>query len=113
MFYRIGINMTKDMTLSEDQISIFKKMTIDSENPGSILRDFETCLEFIGNEGGIPASGKHNLFAISLLPELNDKMSHPIKIDMTRPMKKSYPNINDIILLKHDLIHCKYSVLNN
>lgn len=91
--------MTKGVTLSEDQISTFKKMLIDSENPGSILRDFETCLEFIRNEGGIPASGKHNLFAISLLPELNDKMSHPIKIDMTRPQQKSYPNINGLYLL--------------
>ena len=91
--------MTKSVTLSEDQISSLKKIIIDFENTGSILRDFETCLEFIENKGGIPANGKHNLFAISLLPELNEKMTHPMKIDMARPMQKSYPNINGLYLL--------------
>lgn len=91
--------MTKDMVLSERLIHTFRNMIIDDEQPGSLLRDFETCLEFIGNKGKVPASGKHNLFLISILSELNDKMTNPLKIDLARPQQKSYPNLNGLYLL--------------
>lgn len=76
-----------------------KETSHDQKLITSILKDFEACLDFIGDKGGVPSSGKHGLFAISILPELNEKMTRPLKIDLARPVQKSYPNLNGLYML--------------
>lgn len=76
-----------------------KETSHDQKLITSILKDFEACLDFIGSNGGVPSSGKNGLFSISILPELNEKMTRPLKIDLARPVQKSYPNLNGLYML--------------
>lgn len=56
---------------------ILKQQTITEEEPGSVLRDFQTLLEFIGPKG-LPAAGKYQLLPMAKLKELDEKMAFPL-----------------------------------
>ncbi|HUP11042.1 MAG TPA: hypothetical protein VM187_02480 [Niastella sp.] len=81
---------------AEKQILI--DQVIDDRQPGSILADFETLLAFIGKDG-MQVSGKYNLLPLHRLPELNERVTSPIKVILQRPQQRSYPNINSLYLL--------------
>jgi hypothetical protein len=72
--------------------------TIDQNNPGTILKDFNAFLEHLKN-GEIEVSGQNSLFPLKLLPELNSLLIKPTLTDLKRPVQKSYPYINGIYLL--------------
>ena len=61
-------------TLTPEQIQCLKNQTFSDNEPGTLLKDFSTLLDFIGSTG-IPVSGKNHLIAIKLLPQLNQLMS--------------------------------------
>ena len=84
--------------LSEEAIALLKQEKISETQPGTILRDFQTLLDFVG-EGGIAVSGKHHLLPLKSLPDLNQRLSEPIQLDLKRPQQKSYPPINGLYLL--------------
>ena len=85
-------------SLSEKNQQVLCNQIIDDNGPGTILRDFENVLEFIGQDG-VSVSGKNNLFSLKLLPQLNEQMTRPIEIDLKRPLQKSYPYLNGLYLL--------------
>ena len=85
-------------TFLEDAQQILKNQTIDENNPGTILKDFNTFLNLVKNQG-IEVSGKNSLFSLKILPELNSQLSNPTLIDLKRPVQKSYPYLNGIYLL--------------
>jgi hypothetical protein len=58
-------------SLSDKNQQVLRNQIIDDKSPGTILRDFENLLEFIGPEG-VSVSGKNNLFSLKLLPQLNE-----------------------------------------
>lgn len=91
-------NIIKILDPSLEQQHILRNQVIDDKGPGSILRDFEALLNFIGQEG-IKVSGKHNFITLKLLPQINAQMTHPVEIDLKRPIQKSYPHINGLYLL--------------
>ena len=84
--------------LSEEAIALLKQQKISETQPGTILPDFQTLLDFVG-EGGIAVSGKHHLLPLKFLPDLNQRLSEPIQLDLKRPQQKSYPPINGLYLL--------------
>lgn len=84
--------------LSDQAIATLTQQTITETEPGTILRDFQTLLDFIG-EAGVPVSGTYHLLSQSLLAELNQRLSHPIQLDLKRPVQKSFPSINGLYLL--------------
>ena len=84
--------------LSEDVIALLQQQKITETEPGKILQDFQTLLDFVG-EKGIPVSGKQNLLPMKSLAELNQHLSEPIQIALKRPQQKSYPPINGLYLL--------------
>lgn len=84
--------------LSEEAIVLLKQQTITETEPGSILRDFQTLLEFIG-EAGTTVSGTRHHLPMKSLATLNERLTEPIEIDLKRPQQKSYPNINGLYLL--------------
>jgi hypothetical protein len=86
------------MTDLEQAKTTLTHQTIDENNPGTILKDFNTFLQLIKDEG-IEVSGKNSLFPLKLLPELNALLISPIRIDLKRPVQKSYPPLNGIYLL--------------
>ncbi len=84
--------------LTSSQIQHLKNQSFNDNEPGTLLKDFSSLLDFIGTSG-IPVSKKNHLFAIKLLPQLNQLMSDPLDIKLTRPQQKSFPHINGLYLL--------------
>jgi hypothetical protein len=80
------------------QIEILKKQHFSDTEPGTLLKDFNVLLEFIG-ETGIAVSEKTQLFALNTLAELNRRLTHPLDVKLKRPMQKSFPYINGLYLL--------------
>lgn len=90
--------MTNNESLPLEYQQVLSNQEINENGPGTILRDFEIVLDFIGSEG-IVVSGKTNLLPLKVLGELNALLTKPIEIDLKRPRQKSYPNINGLYLL--------------
>jgi len=81
-----------------DYQKILTDTRITGDGPGTILRDFDTLLDFIG-EAGIETSGKYNLLPMKQLATLNARLCQPIRLDLRRPQQKSYPPIQGLYLL--------------
>lgn len=80
------------------QIEILKKQQFSDTEPGTLLKDFNSLLGFIG-ETGIAVSEKTQLFALNTLAELNRRLTHPLDVKLKRPLQKSFPYINGLYLL--------------
>lgn len=81
-----------------EQIGILKKQQFSGTEPGTLLKDFNTLLEFIGDTG-IAVSEKTQLLAQNKLAELNRLLTHPLDVKLKRPVQKSFPHINGLYLL--------------
>ena len=88
----------KKSKLTPDQIQCLQQQTFNENEPGTLLKDFASLLDFISADG-IPVSGKNHLIAIKLLPPLNQLMSHPLDVTLKRPLQKSFPHLNGLYLL--------------
>ena len=84
--------------LTSNQIQYLQNHKFSDVEPGTLLKDFSSLLDFIGTTG-IPVSKKNHLFAIKLLPLLNQLMSTPLDIKLKRPQQKSFPHLNGLYLL--------------
>ncbi len=82
---------------TSDQIGLLEFCDFERQPPGTILRDFDTLLELIG-DAGMPVTPAH-LIAMGQLQSINSRLSHPIKLDNKRPVQKSYPLINGLYLV--------------
>jgi hypothetical protein len=76
--------------LTEQQIAV--------GNPGTILTDVNTLLEFVGPKGLVTKSKNASLPA-DRLPELNLHVSHPIELTLKRALLRDYPNLSGIFIL--------------
>lgn len=83
--------------LTSAEIAVFSKQDFDRYVPGTVLADFETLLQIIG-EAGVPATTTH-LLPLSSLDHINRSLSHPIEMPLARPQQKSYPHIDGLYLL--------------
>jgi len=77
-------------------------VTIDENGPGTILADFETLLDFVGEEG-VRSTGKYSLLPLAGLAELDSRMSRPLKLKKKRPQQRSYPHIHGLYILARTL----------
>lgn len=89
---------TKVASLSSSAIAILQEQEITETIPGTILQDFQTLLDFIGQDG-ITVGGKLNLIPMKFLAQINQQLAEPIQTDLQRPQQKSYPPINGLYLL--------------
>lgn len=71
---------------------------ITLEGPGTILKDIQSLIEFIGL-GGLTSKSKEGNLPSAVLPELNQRLSDPIEIDLTRALLRDYPNIAGLYVL--------------
>lgn len=85
------------LPLTEADKTLLQEQTITETEPGTILQDFQTTLDFIGD--GVSVSGKLQHLPMKLLEDLNSRLNHPVEIDLKRPQQKSYPNIHGLYLL--------------
>ena len=79
-------------------VQVLYRQRIDAGCPGSILRNFETLLEFIGADG-VRAAGKYHFLPIERLGELDAKMTNPLRPRLKRPQQRSFPHIDGLYLL--------------
>ncbi len=84
--------------LSETDITVLEDQTITTTEPGALLQDFQTVIDYIG-VNGIATNGKRHQFPLKILADLNQRLSNPIKIALKRPQQKSYPYIHGLYLL--------------
>lgn len=75
----------------------FETHDFERQPPGTILRDFETLLNLIGDQG-MPVTPAY-VFAMSSLETINRSLSHPLELHLKRASQKSYPAINGLYLL--------------
>lgn len=94
----IGGTAEGEPSLSEDEEALLQAQQITETEPGSILQDFQSLLDFIGSKG-MPVSGKRHLISLKLLGELNQRLRNPLKVDFKRPQQKSYPPLHGLYLL--------------
>jgi Plasmid pRiA4b ORF-3-like protein len=84
--------------LSAKHQQSLREQTISDDQPGIILRDFDSLLDFVSMRE-LRVSGVHQLLPMSALPELNARLSKPLRLGLSRPQQKSYPHINGLYLL--------------
>jgi hypothetical protein len=84
--------------IPNDVQQVLHDQSIDEDQPGTILRDFRTLLEFIGVEG-LKTTGKHFLLPQSRLQELNERMSRPLVHQLKRPQQRSFPHLHGLFLI--------------
>src|SRR5262249_39791195 len=84
--------MSKAATLTTD---VLKETRIDESGPGTILRDFQTILDFVGT-GGLQTGGKNHRLPLASLANLDERLSHPLRPALSRPQQLSYPHINGL-----------------
>jgi hypothetical protein len=87
-----------DLKLSPAQEQLLRDQVIGVDQPGTVLRDFQMLLDFVGAEG-VPAAGKYNLLPIAEFGELDRRLSHPLKLQMKRPQLRSHPYLQGLHLL--------------
>jgi hypothetical protein len=78
--------------------NVLDRITITQDGPGTVLRDFETLLDFVGVDG-IKTGGKHHLIPMGRLKELDARMTHPLEPPLKRPQQRSFPHIQGLYLL--------------
>jgi len=89
---------SKTSAVCSKTAAILQAQQISATTPGTLLQDFQTLLDFIG-ESGIKVSGKLNSIPRKRLAELNQQLAEPLDIDLKCPQQKSYPTINGLYLL--------------
>lgn len=84
--------------LLHEHESILRDQVINGNSPGTVLRDCETMLEFVG-EDGVKTSGKNCLFPMTALAELNSLLSKSTKCCLKRPRQQSFPYVDGLYLV--------------
>ena len=81
-------------------------------NPGTILTDVNTLLEFVG-PAGIATKSRNASIPADQLPELNQRVSHPIELSLKRALLRDYPNLAGVFILLRvmELLKMKHSRL--
>lgn len=74
------------------------EQTIDENQSISILRNFETFLDFVA-VNDLKTAGKNELLPLNSLRDLNALLTKPFDIALKRPVQKSFANINGLFLL--------------
>ena len=70
---------------------------IDEHGPGDILHDFNALVDFL-RENEVPLTGT-GLLPLRVLPLINERLAHPLRLGLKRPLQKSYPPIHGLYLL--------------
>lgn len=94
----LRMNFGQEDQLDAEKENLLRAQNITATTPGTILQDFQTALEFI-QENKVTVSGKLKHISLKFLKDLNQRLTHPIEIDLKRPQQKSYPNIHGLYLL--------------
>jgi len=92
------IDFPSKSPISTEYRKILRNQHIDEKGPGTVVRDFETFLDFIGPKG-TEITPKTGFLTMKSLVEINKSLSHPLRVAFKRPMQKSFPHIGGLYLL--------------
>ncbi len=84
--------------LSDSSRQLLSQQVFSAHQPNAIVQDFETFIEFLKLHK-VEVSVNQNAIAPKYLADLNERLSHPTKIDFLRCSQKSYPYIHGLYLL--------------
>lgn len=115
MFSLYGLDSTiwkKWQAMAEQCQRVLTEQQITPAGPGTILKDVDSFLEFVGTKGVVTKSHNGTLPSGRLV-ELNQKSSCPIELALKRPLLRDYPNLAGIFVLLRvmDLLQAKGSRL--
>ena len=88
----------KENKLTSDQEQILRDQVITADHPGTILRDFQMLLDFVGPEG-TEVGGKYHLLPLKFIGELDLRLSRPLRLELKRPQLRSHPYLQGLYLL--------------
>ncbi|MGH7945175.1 MAG: hypothetical protein ACREF9_09220, partial [Opitutaceae bacterium] len=71
---------------------ILAAQTVGADGPGTILRDVESLIDFIGERGLATGSRNGNL-PTAALQELNVRLGPAVEVELKRTMLRDYPNV--------------------
>ncbi len=91
------MRLPEALKLTPEHKQFLQDLVIDESNPGSILRDFETLIDFARN-GELQLTAKHQL-PLGALTDINARLTCPIQLGLKRPQQKSYPHIHGLYLV--------------
>lgn len=86
-----------ELKLTHEHEQLLRDTTIDEDGPGTILRDFESLLSYIG-EKKLQLTKTYKL-RLPDVRELNARFTTPLQLGLRRPAQKSYPHIHGLYLL--------------
>ncbi len=84
--------------VAEKAKEVLQAQKFDETQPGTILRDFTTLVEFIGADG-LKTTSKYFMLPQAKLHELNERMSCPVKYRLKRPQQRSFPNLHGLFMI--------------
>lgn len=84
--------------ISASARQVLREQEIDDDGPGTVLADFETLLQFIGDDG-LKTTGKYYLLPQGKLDTLNLQMSRPVVHRLKRPQQRSFPHLHGLYLM--------------
>ena len=73
--------------------------SINDGEPGTVVRDFETLLAFIGDNTPT-VSPKHDLLSMGSLAPLNAPMTRPMQLSLQRPQQRAYAYLHALYLVE-------------
>lgn len=91
-------NQSKKEPLSDSSRQLLRQQAFTTDQPNAIVQDFETFIEFLQLHK-VEVSANQNAIAPKYLADLNNRLSHPTRIDFQRPSQKSYSYIHGLYLL--------------
>ncbi|MCX5913772.1 MAG: plasmid pRiA4b ORF-3 family protein [Deltaproteobacteria bacterium] len=87
----------KKFEVSSVHGQVLKEAVISEGSPGTILKDFDTVLDYLRKQE-LPVAGRHQL-PRNVMAEMNARLTHPIQLRLKRPQQKSYPHLHGLYLL--------------
>ena len=103
---------SKSITFTESDKQILKEIVISESTPGTILKDFNSLLDYI-KSNKIEATKYKSQFSLKHLKPINERLSNPLKTGLNRPQPKSFPNISGLFLLSRTIGIVQLQPLHN
>jgi len=88
----------KKLILSAAQEKLLREQVFDADHPGTLLRDFQTVLDFIG-PGGVRVAAKSSMLLTDEVTELDGRLTRPLRLQLKRAMPSSHPYLQGLHLL--------------
>lgn len=90
--------MKRPQRLSTIQERVLRDQVITTDQPGSVVRDFDMLLDVLG-QGGVETAGKYHLLPLRLIGDLDRRLSRPLELELKRPQIRSHPYLQALNLL--------------